>query len=226
MEFERDTDLEDELLKEMVEEFHDDTRAQPSVSGMIKCLTRTYYESEVKKISEPTYSRRETQLFSVGLALEKVILGARQIVQGGEHKGIQWHVDHIGTDQKLIEFKSTRIKAVDNDEPKISPHWQKQYLAYLKTLGVTEGHFVMLHVMGDYAPPFPDLRAYRVITTQEEIDANWTWIEQRAITYLKFVKDQIPPTPFEYNEPWECKDCPWLALCNTKKLVDNNERSI
>lgn len=223
MKFERDPALEDELLDDMINSFYEPDRHQPSVSGMIQCITRTYWENEVKMDNKPPLSRRETQLFAVGLALERVMLGARQRALKGEYDGIQWHVDHIGTDQDFIEFKSTRINMVDDNEPKVSDKWQKQVLAYFKALGLTEGHFVMLHIMGDRKPPFPDVRAYRVITTQDEIDANWAWLKQRAISYLTAVQKQIPPTPFEWNEEWECKDCPWYGLCLARKIQDAND---
>src|SRR5690349_5490454 len=138
MEFERDPSLEDELLAEMVQSMYEPDRHQPSVSGMIKCITRTYWENNVAMANnKPPLSRRETQLFATGLALEKVMLGARQRALFGETDGIQWHVDHIGTDGRFIEFKSTRIKLTDSDEPKVSSNWQKQVLAYFKALDIT-----------------------------------------------------------------------------------------
>lgn len=225
--FQRDTALEDKLLKEMVVSFHEPDRKQPSVSGMIRCLTRTYYENEIKMDDTPSYSRRETQLFATGLALEKVILAGRQRVLKGEYEGIQWHIDHLGTEGDFIEFKSTRIWMVDNDSPKVPNHWQKQVLAYFKVLDITQGHFVMLHIQGNpkVGGPFPDIRAYSILTTQDEIDNNWTWIQQRSISYLTAVKDGKPPKPFEWNDgqsknSWECRDCPWIGLCTAREMIE------
>lgn len=225
MQFKRDTALEDELLDEMAAEFHDPDRSQPSVTGMIKCLTRTYYENEIKMDSAPALTRREKQLFYTGLALEKVTLIGRQRVLKGEYEGIQWHIDHLGTEGDFIELKSTRIKMVDDDEPTVSNNWQRQVLAYFKVLGITQGHFVMIHVTGDYKPPFPDIRAYNVVTTQEEVDANWTWIQQRAVSYLSAVKNRQIPKPFKWNEgqsknSHECRYCPWLGLCTAKDMME------
>ena len=216
MKFSRDISLEDTLLAEMAAAMYEPDRHQPSVSGMIRCITRTYYENEVKVTDGPSFSRRELQLFVTGLGLEKVILSGRQITQKGSTEGIQWHVDHIGTELDFIEVKSTRIKMVDSDEPKISNTWQRQVLAYFKALGITQGHFVMLHVTGDYSPPFPDIRAYNIVTTQEEVDENWQWIKNRSEVYLESVRTRVPPEPFQYNETWECEHCPWRALCNMK----------
>lgn len=226
MDFKRDTELEDTLLEEMGAAFYEPDRHQPSVTGMIRCLTRTYYESEMSlDTGKPKYSRRELQLFAMGLGLEKVLLAGRQRVIGGEFEGIQFHVDHIGIDGNFIELKSTRINAVHDDNPRVSDHWKKQVLSYFKALGITSGHFVMFHVMGDRKPPFPDIRAYEVITTQEEIDANWVWMQQRAITYLKYVKEGEPPPPFQFNEEWECQECPWLGLCHARRIISEPDNS-
>lgn len=221
MEFQRDESREDFFINDMAVKMHDPTRHQPSVSGMIKCITRTYYENEIKLDNKPSLSRREIQLFSVGLYLEQLMFLGYQNAVGDEYDGISFHVDHFDADNSILyEMKSTRIKAVHDNDPKITLSWQKQWLAYAKALGITEGYFVLLHINGDYAPNFPDLRVYKVIASQEEIDNNWTWIKQRAITYLKFVKDNEIPTPFEYNESWECKECPWIGICKVKALVN------
>ena len=218
LKYTRDETLEDELLNDMVVAMHEPDRHQPSVSGMIRCITRTYWENELKLDDKPKLSRREIQLFASGLGLEKVLLSGRQNSIKGEFEGIQYHIDHLGTDG-FIEFKSTRIKLNDDIEtgPKVSDTWLRQVLSYFKAVGITQGHFVMFHVMGNYNPPFPDLRAYAIEATQEEIDDNWTWIQQRAVSYLTAVKNQQPPTPFTFNESWECKECPWYGLCLARK---------
>ena len=219
--FTRDEALEDELLEEMVLSMIEPDRYQPSVSGMIRCITRTYWENEVKLDNKPALTRRETQLFATGLGLEKVLLIGRQQTVKGEYDGVAYHVDHLGDNNDFIEFKSTRIKmAPDGEDPKISTSWHKQVLSYFKALGITSGHFVILHVQGAYNPPFPDLRAYAITATQEEIDTNWTWIKQRSISYLTAVKNQKPPLPFSFNEEWECKECPWYGLCLAHKVQE------
>lgn len=224
MEFKRDEALEDELLDEMMQSFHEPDRHQPSVSGMIKCITRTYYENEIKTNDEPSYSRREAQLFYVGLGLEKVILQGRQKAVKGEVDSIQFHVDHFGTDNHLLEIKSTRIKMMHGDEvPNIPINYKRQILSYMKALGLNHTakvHIVYLHITGDYAPPFPDIRAYQIQTTDEEIEDNWTWLSQRAVVYMKAQRDGQPPEPFQWNESWECKDCPWKIACDARAKVN------
>ena len=45
MKWTRDEGLEEEVLNTIWDGYRDDSRVQPSLTGMIKCLTRTYIES-------------------------------------------------------------------------------------------------------------------------------------------------------------------------------------
>jgi hypothetical protein len=168
----------------------------------------------------PGHINRRTLLYFVtGLGLEKVILFNKQIAEKGTYEGISWHVDHIGADN-FKEIKSTRgriPKPGENLENYIHEGWKKQILAYFKTTGITSGQLAVLHLIQ------PDIRVYDLTATQKEVDDNWTWIQQRAITYLKFVDSGDAPTPFEYNMDWECKDCSWKVLCETKTRLAGRE---
>ena len=222
MKWERNPVLEHTLLKEMQESMHDDDRHQPSVSGMIYCVTKTYYENYMVVPNAdgqliPERSDSTLLLFATGLGLEKVLLSGRQVSEGGEYEGIQWHVDHYGR-EGFIEFKSTRASPrKDGMEPYSSEGWIKQIKAYCKVKGITTGHLVNLHLMGNRNPPFPTLEAWEFTLTQEEVDDNWDWIKSRANDYNEYVAAGTPPPPFKYNMDWECKDCSWLALCNSRK---------
>lgn len=235
MQIVRNEDEELKLLNDMHKAMWEPDRAQPSVSGMIYCLTKTYYENNMvlpnPDGSIPVHRNKEQLLlFASGLGLEKVLLYGRQNSEKGEFEGIQWHVDHIGDDNTFYEIKSTRARTLRPDEPlsqAISEGWHKQILAYFKVCGITEGKLAVLHLMGNYRPPFPDIRVYELSATQEEIDENWTWIKQRAVTYLKFVKENTMPEPFQYNMEFECKYCNWNALCTARKeQTDRESKSV
>lgn len=211
------------LLEEMHQAMYEPDRNQPSVSGMIYCLTKTYYENEmtVPNVdgSIPVHrNRQQLLLFASGSGLEKVLLSGRQRSEKGETEGIQWHVDHIGDDRLFYEIKSTRkgVPKTENYEEELSLGWRRQVLAYFKATGITSGKIAVLHLMGDYKPPFPDIRIYDLVASEDEIESNWTWIKQRAVTYLKFVKQSQPPEPFQYNMDFECGYCNWKILCETR----------
>ena len=226
MEFSRNEDTEHKLLKEMQIAMYDGDRKQPSVSGMIYCLTKTYYEanliipdSEGRKI--PNNTKSQLLLFVTGLGLEKVLLSGRQVSESGEYDGIQWHVDHFGgTDGDFIEVKSTRARSNKNPEkPYTSEGWIKQILSYAKVTGIRKGTLTILHLFGSGSPPFPDLLCWDFELTDAEVDENWNWIKARRDTYLDFVSRGEPPTPFMFNKDWECENCNWKGYCEAQRLL-------
>ena len=229
MDWSRNEQLEDTIIDGMTNDMYDGDRHQPSVTGMIYCLTKTFYENEMvlpdsdgRRI--PPRSKSTQLLFTTGLALEKVLLGDRQVSEGGEYDGIQWHVDHFNTND-FIEIKTTRARTnKDPNKPYTSDGWIKQILSYCKVKGITEGDLVILHLLGGGGSPMPDLLAWHFTATQQEIDDNWAWIQRRAIVYYKALLDNEPPKPFQFNMDWECRDCNWLHLCNARKTV--GDRSI
>lgn len=222
MKLTRNNQLEKELLDEIDASMFDGDRHQPSVSGMIYCLTKTFYENEMVMdnpdgTSGVKHSPEQTLLFITGLGLEATLLKRRQISEAGETEGIQWHLDHYGEDGKFMEVKSTRQNSKNSE--KISEGWNKQILAYFYAKGITEGDLTILHLMGAYNPPFPQLYCWHLESTTDEVNANWAWIQSRADIYRDAVSSGIPPTPFKHNMEWECKNCNWKGLCDAKTTL-------
>ena len=224
----RNDTLRDELIQEIDESMHDDNRAQPSVSGMIYCLTKTFYENEMVMPNEQGIKRvkhtdQQVMLFITGLGLEKVILSGRQVIKAGNTDGIQWHIDQLEVgDKNFMEIKSTRISAskIFSDKD-LSEGWVKQILAYFYVNGITEGDLAILHLMGNYKPPFPELVVWHMEASNEEISTNWDWIKERSYTYADAVRSGEPPTPFKHNMEWECNNCNWKGLCTAKSTLSS-----
>ena len=216
MKWARNEEIESEILASLHEDMRDETRTQLSVTSLIYCLTKTFYNREMGLGANIAPSREQTLLFSTGLGLEDVLLKDRKFTVKGVHEGIAYHVDSIGKDyDQLTEFKSTRLSSKKTPDD-FSNSWLRQYKSYLKAEGKTGGHYIVIHLMGNYAPPFPDLRAYEIEFTQEEIDENWNWIKGRQATYLDHVERKAVPEPFKFNEDWECTNCEFLGLCKVR----------
>lgn len=213
MKFTRNPAAEDAYLASMWNEMYEPDRQQPSVTGMVYCLTKTYYENQYEDVKAATPSRETLMLFATGLALEKVMLGRGQRDEKGVYEGIGWHTD--SSEDGLVEVKSTRI-SLKNAPERYSNSWRRQWMAYAKVKGVTKGTFVVLHIVGDYSPPFPDLAIWDVEATQAEIDENWAWLQDRADIYTAHKVAGEPPAPFTYNEPWECATCSWKMVCDLR----------
>ncbi|KKK61276.1 hypothetical protein LCGC14_3015920, partial [marine sediment metagenome] len=91
--------------------------------------------------------------------------------------------------------------------------------AYLYVKKLIKGQFIVLALAGNYNPPFPDIRAYDVQATRDEVLDNWIWILERKRVYEEFKELDEPPTPFKYyNGDYECRDCAWRAGCDAMKV--------
>ena len=215
MKFERNPEYEDFLLQAMWDAMAEPDREQPSVTGMIKCLTRTFYENYYTSSGNGAPDRETLLLFSTGLGLEHVILNDMQRTEKGTFEGVGYHMDHFGSSEDFIEFKSTRL-SLKNAPDNYNLGWMRQWMAYAKAKGIIKGKFVALHLMGSYNPPFPQLVVWDVEATADEVDANWEWIQIRKAIYLDAVDKGEAPAPFTYNEDWECKTCPWKMICDER----------
>lgn len=219
MKWQRNEAYEDELLQLLWEGIKED-RSGISVTGLIYCLTKAHFEKQAGGIDP---DRRTLLFFTTGLALEQVILNSvlegKQNPVAGEFEGISYHIDNWDEDLQLVdEFKSTRKSMTGfpvGDE--LSREWHKQFMSYLKMKGTLKGRFIILQVIR------PDLIAFDCEYTQEEIDENWEWILERKAVVEEFEKLGKPPTPFMYNESWECKNCTFKMICDV--MGEKNERT-
>ena len=236
MKITRNEQLERDTLKDMVDDFQED-RPAVSVSSMSHCLTKLYLDRQDRKTQEargeryvPDFDDRTILNFATGLWLEKVILTSKQNADQGESEGITWHVDDFNRESLILkEIKSTRISLntlVDKETglfkiEQLSPFWDRQMRAYAYVKGVSEVYLTVIHLVGAYRPPFPELRSWTVEYSQEEINSNWEWLQRRKSYYETCVESNIIPTPFEYMTTFfdgktECEwsHCPKLLICN------------
>ena len=211
----RDEGLE-QIVFSWLREDMEEERPEISITSLIYCLTKTYYRNHMLVIDQP---ERETMLFATGLALEKVLMSKHQLPLAGECEGIAYHLDHFDSaddaPRRLIEVKSTRI-SLSREPDEFSTGWQKQIRAYAYCMHVEEAYFVIIHLMGGYRPPFPELRAWHVYLPQQEIGDNWAWLLERKETYEQFIEAEEVPTPYQYNEGWECENCAYKVVCDAR----------
>ena len=206
MQFHRNEQLETQLLDEMMAEISDDSRKlnQPSITSLIYCLTKGYYD----EVYGQTPDRKTKLYFTIGLGLERNLLVARKhTATEGCYEGIYYHTDAIN-ESSLMEMKSTRMKP--GDAPSMSDNWKQQILGYLKCIGATEADFVTLHLIQ------PDIRAWHLEFTQEEISINWSYLMYRKSIWEYARRKEEPPAAFTYNQDYECKNCNWKLLCDAR----------
>ena len=123
-----------------------------------------------------------------------------------------------------MDLKTTRMWAEADGRPKITderPHgfpesWLKQFMGYAHRIGATPGD-----------PDYVDYHVAILYLGKGELIAgtirfDWDMVELNMAHHLHraaILEDQLhieePPTPFMYNEAWECKNCPYFRRCTS-----------
>lgn len=78
-----------------------------------------------------------------------------------------------------------------------------------------EYDLIILYMMGNYAPPFPDVYAETVQFMIAEMEENWQKIlNQKAVLDTALLTGS-PPEPFKNCYDWECNYCRYNLVCQT-----------
>ena len=221
MEWRENPALADHLLSLIAEDMKLN-KPLPHVTELIYCLTRSWMD----RFEPLPLTAKETCLFSIGVGLGDVLLVPHRQEVSGKLEGIHYSIDFMTTSEGQMgppgELKSTRI-SIKKDPADFSSGWKKQLLAYMKTANSLTATYAIMYVI----PAM--FKAWEVAATQEEVDANWTWLQARKVQYMDFIGRREKPTPFKYNEDWECKSpCRYLLVCQgspieARQKEDNNE---
>lgn len=214
--------LADKLLENWWSHVNDETRGEISITSMLRCLTKTYYENRFLNDTEDDLKIT----FGIGLALEAGILQGIQKPPVGVTDEIEWHGDHFDDEWGFIEVKTTRYgvnlpKAEQaktgrtQRTPEDFPEsWLRQVKGYLYCNKLLKCNVVVLHIIQS------ELISWQLEFTQEELDENWAYIVERKDIYKQFQELKKPPTAFQYRAyDEECgratpRQCPFLMLCD------------
>ncbi len=131
-----------------------------------------------------------------------------------------------------MDLKSTRMwdEKGGDGRPKITdnrPHgfpesWLKQFMGYAHRLGAQPADdlcpvdYVDYSVAIMYLGP-GELIAGTIRFAWDEVELNMAHHLHRAAILEDQLSQHVPPTPFMYNEHYECKNCAYLSRCQTTK---------
>lgn len=226
MKSQRNTNFETQILNKMMDQIIEDRTDQfPGVTNLIFCITKAYWE---RLNGRPTENRQTKLFFTTGLAIERALIdnwkGEEQLA--GEEEGIFYHIDGFDSESKsVVELKSTRIsvrkstgikdihgkiKYRDIEFEDYPQHWIKQIAAYCYITKTTKAKLAVLHVIT------PEILVWDIEFTPVELQSNWMLLQSRRSDLIKGLELKVPPTPFEYNMEWECKECTWRMFCEMK----------
>jgi len=218
--------LEDEIVRK-IQEQDGDRPEGIHVSDLLYCLDKAYY---VRKLGQRELPLSTLLLFTQGRAIQDYLTGEKGDEEPILLDGVWMTVDYARglreADVSLPwEVKMTYMSS--GKEP--SDGWIKQMMAYCKALGVLEYGLVRYSLMGDWSWVYkrkdraindehPVLVCQRFTFTQEEIDENWAWLQDRKEVLLTALdSDMLPsmliPDFMSGDSRWQCEKCLYRKEC-------------
>lgn len=196
------------------------------LSTLVYCLTRSFFD-QVAPI-EPT--DQEVMLFSLGFGLQDVLTPKGAVTPTYEMDGITFSPDFVlefersggytVDSERFVELKTTRMSSGKEDFPET---WLEYIMGGCFMQGIKEYQLSVLHMLGNYKPPFPEIKSYKLIFDEEELVANWEYLVNRMDIYAEAIESNKPPAPFTYCKEWECKNCRYKMQCQALVMVTNQE---
>ena len=216
MEILNDLELATELnkwLRQRVDELNRPARsAGIHLTELIYCLTRGFYE----RINPIPRTDKDNILLGLGIALERLLIPIEQRVSAGTKDGIDYSPDFYFKDNEPAELKTTRMSTKKTLTREFPETWLQQIKGYCYCAGKLIYRLGVLHLLGDYHPPFPEILAVRFIFTEQELKDNWNYLLNRKSIYIKAFVDGIPPEPRRWCQKWECSTCQYIERCGVK----------
>lgn len=205
MEFIQNPQIQKELFDRLRKKYLTN-KPHPHLTELLYCLTRGWYD----KHDPLAPSDKELLYFAIGFGMEEVLLRFPDEVAPKSQvmDGISLTLDYIDLQGAGLDLKSTRMGIDPNTGiPKKGwpEFWLKQFMGYAKLIGQNTFGVAIISLIQ------PGLHCGTFIFTNEEIEANWEWVLSRKMQYSTFIDS--PPTPFVYNEEWECKNCRYWLRC-------------
>ncbi len=189
-----------------------EVREPNHLSSYIGCRTKTFFDQQ--QAIDPT--DQEVMLFALGYGLQDVLTPKDAEAKVHTYQGVIYRPDMTLPLRSvdLLEMKTTRKSAKNHfiDES-IPPTWLSYMKGGCKITGKLKYDLCVLYMMGNYAPPFPQIYCDTFTFTQEEIDDNWKIIMEHKEVLDKALKDGIPPAPFQHCYEWECTYCRYKMMC-------------
>lgn len=191
------------------------------LSTVIYCLTRSYYDLTLNDVG-PT--PQEVLLFALGYGLQDILTPEKATLEVMEKDGIFYSPDYklkLGDTQDLYELKTTRMSANKGDEHEFPETWIEYMKGGCFIQESFEYRLVVLFMMGNWKPPFPDIKGYHFTFTREELEDNWSRLLDRKLVLEEALASDPPgpPTPRKWCKDWECKWCRYNIICSALEIA-------
>uniref|UniRef100_A0A6M3JD72 PD-(D/E)XK nuclease superfamily protein n=1 Tax=viral metagenome TaxID=1070528 RepID=A0A6M3JD72_9ZZZZ len=186
------------------------------MTELIYCLTSAYWD----KIMPLPFTKQQAITMALGIGFERVLIPEEMRAKPGTCEGIEYSPDFWFRGNLPSELKTTRMSTIKTHKRDFPESWVQQIMGYCyaeKKLGYGLG---IVHLMGGYKPPFPEILAVKFKFDQQELQANWDFLKWRMQVYINALAEQRPPTPTKWCKDWECGFCRYAVSpihCNIAK---------
>lgn len=186
------------------------------LTELIYCLTSSYWD----RIMPLPIEKQQAITMALGIGFERVIIPEEVRAKPGTCDGVDYSPDFWYGDKMPSELKTTRMSTKKTITREFPETWLQQIQGYCYAEGKLEYGLSVVHLMGGYKPPFPEILAVKFIFTQQELKDNWDYLMWRKKVYIQSFGDQQPPTPTKWCQNWECKFCRYATSqihCNIRE---------
>ncbi len=213
-------ELKRKILTHLAEQYQiTETREPNHLSSYVYCRTKGFFEQQ----HALSPNDDEVMMFALGYGLQDVLTPKDEVAQVYEKGGIIYRPDmssmRLGI-ENLGEIKTTRKSAKNHY---IDEYIPVTWLAYMKggcyMRVVNQYDLVVLYMMGNYAPPFPQLYCDTFTFTDDELIENWDMIMKNKAVLDEALVSKQAPTPFRHCYEWECKYCRGKLLCEALTMA-------
>lgn len=204
----------DWIISKMWEATSKNRTAGIHLTELIYCLTSGYWD----KIMPLSFTKQQALTMALGIGLERVIVPEEHRAPTGTCEGIEYSPD-FWHGEEMDELKTTRMSTKKTHSRDFPVTWVQQIMGYCYAEKKLEYGLSVVHLMGGYKPPFPEVLAVKFVFTPEELSNNWEYLMWRKGVYIQGFADQQPPTPTRWCQDWECKYCRYATSaihCNIK----------
>lgn len=200
-------ELADEMYKLLIQKVTELTAPARSagihLTELIYCLTSGYWD----KIMPLTIEKEQAITMALGIGFERVLIPESMRAIPGTCEGVDYSPDFWFKGDMPAEMKTTRMSTKKTITREFPETWRQQIMGYCYAEKKLEYGLGVVHLMGGYKPPFPEILAVKFIFNPQELKDNWDYLMWRKNVYVQGFADQMPPTPTKWCQDWECKYC-------------------
>ncbi len=200
-------ELADEAYEWLIQRVHELTVPTRSagihLTELIYCLTSSYWD----RLMPLPFGRQQAITMALGIGFERLLIPEEKRAEPGTCEGVDYSPDFWFHGDMPSELKTTRMSTKKTYTRDFPVTWQQQIMGYCYARKKLEYGLAIVHLMGGYKPPFPEILAVKFVFSQQELQDNWNYLMWRKNIYIQSFADQKPPTPTKWCQDWECQYC-------------------